>query len=75
MTNGSGTREPDPGTKPEMAERERSHGPIEEYARGEIRAYHGIVNKWLLAVYAILAIWGIYYLFVYWGGLGPGLAR
>lgn len=59
----------------EMAERERTHGPIEEYAQGEIRAYHGIVNKWLLAVYAILAVWGVYYLFKYWGGLGPGLGR
>jgi hypothetical protein len=75
MTDSGRAREPEAAMKPEMAERERSHGPIEEYARGEIRAYHGIVNKWLLAVYAILAIWGIYYLFVYWGGLGPGLAR
>jgi hypothetical protein len=58
-----------------LAERERTHGPIEEYAQGEIRAYHGIVNTWLLAVYAILAVWGIYYLFTYWAGLGPGLAR
>lgn len=49
------------------------YGPVEEYARGEIRAYHGIVNKWLLVVYAALAIWGVYYLFKYWGGLGPGL--
>jgi hypothetical protein len=61
--------------EPEMTERERTLGPIEEYAQGEIRSYHGIVNKWLLAVYVILAIWGIYYLIVYWGGLGPGLAR
>ena len=50
-------------------------GPIEEHARGEIRSYHGIVNWWLLAVYAILTVWAIYYLFKYWGGLGPGLAR
>ena len=49
-------------------------GPVEEYAGGEIRAYHGLVNKWLLLVYAILAVWGIYYLFRFWGGLGPGLA-
>ena len=59
----------------EVAERKRRQGPIEEHAHGEIRAYHGIVNKWLLVVYAILAVWGIYYLFTYWGGLGPGLAR
>jgi hypothetical protein len=24
-------------------------------------------------VYAILAVWGVYYLIKYWGGLGPGL--
>ncbi len=56
-------------------ERSRERGPIHEYARGEIRAYHGIVNRWLLVVYAILAVWGVYYLLRYWGGLGPGLAR
>jgi len=56
-------------------ERSRERGPIDEYAGGEIRAYHGIVNRWLLVVYAILAVWGIYYLLRYWGGLGPGLAR
>jgi hypothetical protein len=50
-------------------------GPIEEHARGEIRSYHGIVNVWLLAVYAILTVWAIYYVVVHWGGLGPGLAR
>ncbi len=44
-------------------------------AGGEIRAYHGIVNRWLLVVYAILGVWGVYYLVRYWGGLGPGLPR
>jgi len=60
-----------------MSERTPEHHPkygeVEHYARGEIRAYRGIVNKWLLVVYAILAVWGIYYLFKFWGGLGPGL--
>ena len=50
-------------------------GPIEEHAGGEIHSYRGVVNTWLLAVYAILAVWGIYYVFKYWDGLGPGLAR
>jgi len=54
---------------------EQRRGPIEEHAHGEVRSYHGIVNAWLLAVYAILTVWAIYYLFTYWGGLGPGLAR
>ena len=48
---------------------------VEEYAQGEIRSYRGRVNAWLLVVYAVLAVWAIYYLFAYWGGLGPGLAR
>ena len=67
--------QPSPAVTSEVAERKRRQGPIEEYAHGEVRAYHGIVNKWLLVVYAILAVWGIYYLVTYWGGLGPGLAR
>ena len=54
-------------------ERHPKYGEVEQYAQGEIRVYHGIVNKWLLVVYAILAVWGIYYLFKFWGGLGPGL--
>lgn len=54
--------------KPEV-----KYGPTETFAGGEIRSYHGIVNKWLLVVYVILAVWGVYYLFKYWGGLGPGL--
>lgn len=54
---------------------QQPRGPIEEHAGGEVRSYHGIVNVWLLVVYAILTVWAIYYLFKYWGGLGPGLAR
>jgi hypothetical protein len=47
----------------------------QEYAGGEIHSYHGGVNRWLLVVYAGLAVWGVYYLVRFWGGLGPGLAR
>ena len=57
----------------EPGERHPRYGAVEEYAGGEIKAYHGIVNKWLLVVYAVLAVFGVYYLFRYWGGLGPGL--
>ena len=57
----------------EPGEHHARYGAVEEYAGGEIKAYHGIVNKWLLVVYAILAVFGVYYLFKYWGGLGPGL--
>jgi hypothetical protein len=69
----------DPGEAVEreqvVAEHERRRGHVEEYAGGEIRTYPGIVNCWLLVVYAVLGVWAVYYLFRYWGGLGPGLAR
>jgi hypothetical protein len=45
---------------------------MEEYAGGAIQARHGHVPVWLLVVYAVLFIWALYYLVVYWGGLGPG---
>jgi hypothetical protein len=48
---------------------------VHEYGGGEIRAYEGRVNLWLLAVYLVLTVWAIYYLIRYWGGLGPGLGR
>jgi hypothetical protein len=62
-------------THPEWTEAPHADPEIEEFARGEIRSYHGRVNGWLLAVYAVLAVWGVYYLVKFWGGLGPGLAR
>jgi hypothetical protein len=55
-------------------ERHSKADEIEEFAGGEIRVRHGIVNRWLLVVYLALFAWSIYYLFAYWGGLGPGLA-
>ena len=39
-----------------IAEHERRRGPIEEYGGGEIRSHRGFVNRWLLAVYAVLEI-------------------
>jgi hypothetical protein len=62
-------------THPQWTEAPHVDPAIEEFAGGEIESYHGGVDRWLLAVYAILAVWGIYYLFKFWGGLGPGLAR
>jgi hypothetical protein len=47
---------------------------LEDYAGGYIQARHGRIAPWLLAVYAVLFVWAMYYLYVYWGGLGPGLA-
>jgi hypothetical protein len=45
---------------------------MEEYAGGYIQAHVGHIPIWLLVVYAVLFIWGLYYLVNYWGGLGPG---
>ena len=45
---------------------------LEEYGGGAIEARHGYIPVWLLVVYAVLLLWGLYYVFQYWGGLGPG---
>ena len=47
---------------------------LEEYAGGYIQSRHGTIPAWLLVVYAVLFLWAFYYLYVYWGGLGSGLA-
>ena len=52
--------------------RESSHPELEEYAGGIIQARVGYIPIWLLVVYAVLFIWALYYMVVYWGGLGPG---
>jgi hypothetical protein len=44
----------------------------EEYGGGAIEARHGYIPIWLLVVYAVLFLWGMYYAYTYWGGLGPG---
>jgi hypothetical protein len=44
----------------------------EEYGGGAIESRHGYIPLWLLGVYAVLFIWGLYYAYTYWGGLGPG---
>jgi hypothetical protein len=51
---------------------DRPHDELEEYAGGYIKAWVGRIPAWLLVVYAVLFIWALYYLVVYWGGLGPG---
>jgi hypothetical protein len=45
---------------------------MEEYAGGYIQARVGYFPAWLLAVYAVLFLWAFYYVYTYWGGLGPG---
>lgn len=46
---------------------------LEDYAGGYIQAHHGSIHLWLLAVYFGLFVWALYYLWKYWGSLGPGL--
>jgi len=58
----------EPATKKKTAK----HEHLEQYG-GHISSYHGKVHWWLAIVYLILFIWAMYYGFVYWGGLGPGL--
>jgi hypothetical protein len=69
-----------------MNHEHRGADELEDYAGGEIQARHGIVNRWLLALYAVLLLWSIHYLvgpfdglrprfeFWGWGGLGAGLS-
>lgn len=46
---------------------------MHDYAGGYIQAHHGGIPAWLLVVYLVLLLWGLYYAYVYWGTLGPGL--
>jgi hypothetical protein len=48
---------------------------IHDYAAGEVSTRRGRVNRWLLVVYLVFLVWGVYYLMAYWGGLGPGLGH
>jgi hypothetical protein len=58
---------------PGAAAPHHSEDDLESFAGGEILVRHGKVNLWLVIVYFSLFLWAIYYLFAYWGGLGPGL--
>jgi hypothetical protein len=59
-------------TKPSDPESEHSSHELEDYGGGAIQSRHGYLPIWLLVVYAILFLWSLYYMVVYWGGLGPG---
>jgi hypothetical protein len=37
-----------------------------------VQAKHGYLPIWLLIVYAIMFLWGLWYAYQYWGGVGPG---
>ncbi len=64
--------DPNAPAHPEAEAHEGSHHEMEEYAGGYIQARVGYIPAWLLAVYTVLFLWGLYYGFTYWGGLGPG---
>ena len=49
------------------------HEQTEDYGGGHVKARHGRINGWLLVVYLVMFLWALYYGYVYWGGLGPGL--
>ena len=65
------TRQSSTSTSSKPTSDSSSH-EMEEYAGGYIKAWHGHIPAWLLVVYAVLFIWALFYLFNYWGGLGPG---
>jgi hypothetical protein len=58
--------------KPESGPAHGMHEEMEEYQGGSIEARHGYIPLWLLAVYAVLFIWALYYGYHFWGGVGPG---
>lgn len=60
-----------PPSNPASDERDHPH-ELQDYQGGEIQDRHGYLPIWLLVVYAVLFLWGLYYAFVYWGGYGPG---
>ena len=65
------------GTTPSTPSKPRSEVELhehenEEYGGGAIEARHGYIPVWLLVVYAVLFLWGLYYAYHYWGGVGPG---
>lgn len=64
--------DPDSPVHPDLEVRGSSHPVLEEYAGGSIQARVGYIPVWLLVTYVVLFIWALYYMFAYWGGLGPG---
>ena len=64
--------DPDSPVHPKLEPRESSHPELEEYAGGLIQARIGFIPLWLLVVYGALFVWGLYYMYAYWGGVGPG---
>jgi hypothetical protein len=64
--------DPESSTHPKLEVRESSPPELEDYAGGLIQARVGYIPVWLLVTYAVLFAWGLYYMYAYWGGVGPG---
>jgi hypothetical protein len=66
--------QPGPGNAPPPEERffHEHERELEDYGGGQIQAWVGRFPRWLLAVYAILFVWALYYEYTYWGNVGPG---
>ena len=61
------------GTTPSKPSDHHSHiDELEDYGGGHVQAKHGYLPIWLLVVYAIMFLWGLWYAYHYWGGVGPG---
>ena len=60
-------------THSQKGHEERPQDELEEYG-GHIQARHGTIPLWLIAVYAVLFAWSLWYVYYEWGGLGPGLS-
>lgn len=65
----------DTGTTPSRSASD--HAPhhaheLQDYQGGEIQDRHGILPVWLLVVYGVLFLWGLFYSYNFWGGVGPG---
>ncbi len=64
--------DPESPVHTKLEPRESLPRELEEYAGGLIQARVGFIPLWLLVVYAVLFVWSLYYMYAYWGGLGPG---
>lgn len=58
---------------PRSPEAAAPHLETEKFGADPIESRHGRVNRWLGLVYLVMFVWALYYGYVYWGGLGPGL--
>lgn len=53
-----------------MTKEPKDHTEVSRYEFSGIEERHGIVPKWLVGVYVVLLIWGVYYLIRFWTDRG-----